>query len=104
MSRPAPRNHQGSRELPVAGRCAEAWRHSSMPEVSPGLARPVIIGGPMPWMPALLHGQVVYARANADGSFRVESGRVEVCYSLGASRLYLARASNLAKQEGAAIL
>ena len=58
----------------------------------------------MPWVPALLHGQVVYARAKADGSLLVQSNRVEVCYSLSASRLYLARASNLAKREGAEIL
>jgi ribonuclease HI len=58
----------------------------------------------MPWVPALLHGQVVYARAKPDGSLLLQGNRVEVCYSLSASRLYMAKASNLAKQDDGAIL
>src|SRR3954466_5813919 len=49
----------------------------------------------VPWIQALLHGQVVYARANQDGSLILEGGRVEVCYQLNAARLYKARASNV---------
>ena len=33
----------------------------------------------MPWVRALLHSQVVYARANPDGSLSVHGNRVEVC-------------------------
>ncbi len=51
----------------------------------------------MPWVRAQLHGQVVFARANPDGSLLIQGNRVEVCYSLNASRLYKARASNVAK-------
>jgi ribonuclease HI len=58
----------------------------------------------MPWVRALLHGQAVYARAKLDGTLLVEGNRVEVCYSLHASRLYKARASNVQKQEHAPIL
>jgi ribonuclease HI len=58
----------------------------------------------MPWVRALLHGQVVYARAKPDGSLQVQGGRVEVCYSLNASRLYQARATNVARDENAPLL
>jgi ribonuclease HI len=58
----------------------------------------------MPWVRALLHGQVVYARANADGTLLIQGNRIEVCYSPNASRLYTARASNVAKQEQSPIL
>src|SRR6476469_2643531 len=57
----------------------------------------------MPWVRANLHGQVVFARANSDGSLLVQGNRVEVCYSLNASRLYKARASNVVKEAGSAI-
>ena len=59
---------------------------------------------PMPWVRALLHGQVVYARAKPDGTLQVQGNRVEVCYSPNASRLYNARATNVVKEENAAIL
>jgi ribonuclease HI len=58
----------------------------------------------MPWVRALLHGQVVFARAKPDGSLLIEGSRVEVCYSPNASRLYKARATNVAKQEDTPIL
>jgi len=58
----------------------------------------------MPWVRANLHGQVVYARANPDGSLLIQGSRVEVCYSLNASRLYKARATNVAKTSDTAIL
>ena len=58
----------------------------------------------MPWVRAQLHGQVVYARAKPDGKLHVQGGRVEVCYSLNASRLYQARATNVVKDENAALL
>ena len=54
---------------------------------------------PMPWVRALLHDQVVYARAKADGTLQVQGNRVEVCYSPNASRLYNARATNVVKEE-----
>ena len=58
----------------------------------------------MPWVRSNLHGQVVYARANPDGSLLIQGGRVEVCYSLNASRLYKARATNVAKTSDTSIL
>jgi ribonuclease HI len=58
----------------------------------------------MPWVKANLHGQVVYARANDDGTLLVQGNRVEVCYSLNAHRLYKARASNVAAVPGAPML
>ncbi|HKQ69887.1 MAG TPA: ribonuclease H [Polyangiaceae bacterium] len=58
----------------------------------------------MPWVRALLHGQVVYARAKPDGSLLLEGNRVEVCYSPHASRLYKARATNVTKEEGSPLL
>jgi ribonuclease HI len=58
----------------------------------------------MPWVPANLHGQVVYARGNHDGTLLVQGNRVEVCYSLTASRLYKARASNVTPVPGATVL
>jgi ribonuclease HI len=57
----------------------------------------------MPWVRANLHGQVVYARANPDGSLLIQGNRVEVCYNLNASRLYKARATNVAKAPGDSI-
>jgi ribonuclease HI len=58
----------------------------------------------MPWVRALLHGQVVYARAKPDGSLQLAGNRVEVCYSPNASRLYMARVSNVRKEDGAQVL
>src|SRR5450432_2109763 len=57
----------------------------------------------MPWVRAQLHGQVVFARANPDGSLLIQGNRVEVCYSLNASRLYKARASNVAKTSSTSV-
>src|SRR6266508_1497679 len=58
----------------------------------------------MPWVRALLHGQVVFARARPDGSLLVAGDRVEVCYSPNASRLYRARARNVVRQNDATVL
>jgi len=58
----------------------------------------------MPWVRALLHGQVVYARARPDGSLSLQGDRVEVCYTPSASRLYMARATNLVKEQNTAVL
>jgi ribonuclease HI len=58
----------------------------------------------MPWVRANLHGQVVYARANPDGTLRIQGNHIEVCYSLNASRLYKARATNVTKLVDEAIL
>ena len=58
----------------------------------------------MPWVRALLHGEVVYARAKPDGSLQLQGDRVEVCYSPNASRLYKARVSNLVKENDAPVL
>jgi ribonuclease HI len=59
---------------------------------------------PMPWVRALLHGQVVYARAKPDGTLLLQGNRVEVCYSPNATRLYMARSSNVVKEENTAVL
>src|SRR5258708_29462215 len=58
----------------------------------------------MPWVRALLHGQVVYARARPDGSLQLQGNRVEVCYSPNASRLYMARVTNVKKDDAAQVL
>ena len=58
----------------------------------------------MPWVRAVLHGQVVYARVKPDGTLLVQGNRVEVCYSPNASRLYMARASNVVKEADTPIL
>ncbi|MCC6553501.1 MAG: ribonuclease HI [Polyangiaceae bacterium] len=49
----------------------------------------------MPWVRAKLRGQVVYARADAAGALKVESGRVEIRYKPNDGRRYEARADNL---------
>jgi ribonuclease HI len=49
----------------------------------------------MPWTVALLRGQKVLARASADGTLAVESGRVEIRYRKTDPRAYRAAASNL---------
>jgi len=58
----------------------------------------------MPWVRALLHGQLVYARAKPDGSLLVQGNRVEVCYTANASRVYKARSTNLVREEPATVL
>src|SRR5260370_33705695 len=58
----------------------------------------------MPWGRALPHGQVVYARARPDGSLQLQGNRVEVCYSPNASRLYMARVTNVKKDDAAQVL
>jgi ribonuclease HI len=49
----------------------------------------------MPWIPATLRGQRILARANPDGSFAVERGRVEVRYKPNDGRAYQASPHNL---------
>jgi ribonuclease HI len=58
----------------------------------------------MPWVRALLHGQLVFARAKPDGSLLAQGNRVEVCYSPNASRLYKARSTNLVREEPVNVL
>lgn len=58
----------------------------------------------MPWVRALLHGQLVYARAKPDGTLHAQGNRVEVCYSPNASRLYKARSTNLVREEPVTVL
>lgn len=54
----------------------------------------------VPWVRARLKGQVVYARANADGSFVAAGGRVEIRYKPHDGRAYQAGAGNLAREPG----
>jgi ribonuclease HI len=49
----------------------------------------------MPWTFALLRGQKVLARANADGTLAVEGGRVEIRYRKTDPKAYRAAAANL---------
>lgn len=49
----------------------------------------------MPWIEARLRGQKVWARANADGSFADEGGRVEIRYKPTDARAYRAGVRNL---------
>jgi ribonuclease HI len=58
----------------------------------------------MPWVRSNLHGQLVYARANDDGTLLVQGNRVDVCYSLNATRLYKARATNVERMPGTPVL
>ncbi len=58
----------------------------------------------MPWVKARLRGQVVFARANADGSFAATGGRVEVRYKPNDGRAYQAGVGNLAREQGGAVL
>jgi ribonuclease HI len=53
---------------------------------------------------ATLHGQHVYARANADGTLLLKGDRVEVCYRPDALRLYTARATNVVVDQGGSML
>ena len=58
----------------------------------------------MPWVKARLRGQVVFARANADGSFAAVGGRVEVRYKPNDGRAYQAGVGNLAREAGSGVL
>jgi ribonuclease HI len=58
----------------------------------------------MPWTYALLRGQKVVARANADGSLAAEGGRVEIRYRKTDARVYRASASNLSRIEGESLM
>ena len=58
----------------------------------------------VPWIVARLRGQRVLARANADGSFAVEDGRVEIRYKPADGRAYRAGARNLERVDGEAPL
>lgn len=58
----------------------------------------------MPWIHATLRGQRVIARANPDGSFAVERGRVEVRYKPNDGRAYQASPQNLEVVGGAQVL
>jgi ribonuclease HI len=49
----------------------------------------------MPWTVALLRGQRVLARADAEGALVVEGGRVEIRYKKTDARAYRAAATNL---------
>jgi ribonuclease HI len=51
----------------------------------------------MPWIEARLRGQKVLARANADGSFVDDGGRVEIRYKASDPRAYRAATRNLEK-------
>ncbi len=53
----------------------------------------------VPWVKAKLRGQIVLARARADGSFDSNGGRVEVRYKPGVGRAYLAGAGNLVRTD-----
>ncbi len=54
----------------------------------------------MPWIRAKLRDAVVFARANQDGTFAVESGRVEIRYRPKDGRRYRALAANLSVVDG----
>jgi ribonuclease HI len=58
----------------------------------------------VPWIAARLRGQRVLARANADGAFVVEDGRVEIRYKPADGRAYRAGARNLERIAGEAVL
>jgi ribonuclease HI len=58
----------------------------------------------MPWTMAVLRGQRVLARANADGSLVVEGGRVEIRYKKTDARAYRASVGNLELVKGEPLL
>ena len=58
----------------------------------------------MPWVEATLRGQVVLARARADGSLEELGGRVEIRYGTKGGRAYRAGARNLVVAPDAKIL
>jgi ribonuclease HI len=55
----------------------------------------------MPWIEALLRGQKVLARTNADGGFASEGGRVEIRYKKTDAKAYRAALGNLSVVAGA---
>ena len=57
----------------------------------------------MPWVEAVLRGQRVLARANADGSLAAEGGRVEIRYKPNDGRAYRAAMGNLQLVPGAVL-
>jgi ribonuclease HI len=58
----------------------------------------------MPWIEALLRGQLVLARGNAQGQLLAEGGRVEVRYKPNDGRAYRAAVANLSPKPGGRIL
>jgi ribonuclease HI len=58
----------------------------------------------VPWIEAMLRGQRVLARANADRSLLVDSGRVEIRYRQNDGRAYHASVRNLEVTDGAKLL
>jgi ribonuclease HI len=58
----------------------------------------------MPWIEAVLRGQRVFARANADGSFFNEGGRVEIRYGVKDPRAYRASVGNLQVKPGSPVI
>jgi ribonuclease HI len=58
----------------------------------------------MPWIEALLRGQTVLARANAEGELVTQSGRVEVRYKPNDGRAYRAAVGNLIAKPGGKLL
>jgi ribonuclease HI len=58
----------------------------------------------MPWLEALLRGQPVLARANAEGKLLAQQGRVEVRYKPNDGRAYQASLQNLAPRPGGKLL
>jgi ribonuclease HI len=57
----------------------------------------------VPWIEAILRGQRVLARANADRSLLVDSGRVEIRYRHDDGRAYRASARNLEVEASATL-
>jgi ribonuclease HI len=58
----------------------------------------------MPWIPKMLRGQQVLARASDDGKLVVDGGRVEVRYKPNDGRAYRAGERNLEPIAGAGVL
>jgi ribonuclease HI len=54
----------------------------------------------MPWLRANLRGKVVFARANAAGTFDATGGRVEIRYNAHDGRMYRAGTRNLTIVDG----
>ncbi len=54
----------------------------------------------MPWIHRLLRGQKVLARCEADGTLRLDEGRVEIRYKPGDGRAYRAYPANLVAADG----
>jgi ribonuclease HI len=58
----------------------------------------------VPWVEAMLRGQKVLARADGDGAFVDEAGRVEVRYKPNDGRAYRAAKTNLSRFVGGSVL